>query len=55
MTLRIWWKPLILLIWLGTVVMVIAGFVSLSDRRPRIGAPARKSKNKKSKEVGAHA
>ncbi|NKB51633.1 MAG: heme lyase CcmF/NrfE family subunit [Rhizobiaceae bacterium] len=46
-TLRIWWKPMILLIWLGTVIMVIAGVISLSDRRLRIGAPARrKSKGK---------
>ena len=28
-----------LLIWLGTVVMVIGGGLSLSDRRLRIGAP----------------
>lgn len=48
-TLRIWWKPMILLIWLGAVVMVLAGGFSLSDRRLRIGAPARRAKrgNKK--------
>lgn len=55
-TLRIWWKPLILLIWLGTVVMVIAGAVSLSDRRLRIGAPARRQKKRgKSQEATSHA
>ncbi|NRB30889.1 MAG: heme lyase CcmF/NrfE family subunit, partial [Rhizobiaceae bacterium] len=53
-TLRIWWKPQVILIWLGTIFMVIAGFVSLSDRRLRIGAPGRK-KVKKSKEAAAHA
>ena len=53
-TLRIWWKPQIILIWLGTVVMVFAGFASLSDRRLRIGAPARKTR-KKPKEAGSHA
>ena len=37
--LRIWWKPLILLIWLGACVMVIGGAYSLSDRRLRVGAP----------------
>ncbi len=37
--LRIWWKPLITLIWLGTLVMVIGGIISLSDRRLRVGAP----------------
>ncbi len=37
---RLWWKPIITLIWLGGLLMVIAGVVSLSDRRLRIGAPA---------------
>ena len=32
-------KPLFLLIWLGTIVMVIGGTLSLSDRGPRVGAP----------------
>jgi cytochrome c-type biogenesis protein CcmF len=36
---RLYYKPLVLLIWLGTVVMVIGGGLSLSDRRLRIGAP----------------
>ena len=36
---RVWWKPMITLIWLGTVVMFVGGFWSLSDRRLRIGAP----------------
>ena len=37
--LRIWWKPMITLIWLGTVLMVFAGGLSLSDRKARIGSP----------------
>jgi cytochrome c-type biogenesis protein CcmF len=37
---RIWWKPLILCIWGGAVLMMLGGAVSLSDRRLRIGAPA---------------
>ena len=37
---RVWWKPLVLLIWLGGVVMMAGGIVSLLDRRLRIGAPA---------------
>jgi len=43
---RAYHKPLVLLIWLGTVVMVIGGLFSLSDRRLRVGAPraARKTK-----------
>jgi cytochrome c-type biogenesis protein CcmF len=36
---RLWWKPMVTLIWLGAVLMVIAGMISLSDRRLRIGAP----------------
>ena len=36
---RLYYKPLVLLIWLGTVVMVIGGTLSLSDRRLRVGAP----------------
>ncbi|MGH6770800.1 MAG: heme lyase CcmF/NrfE family subunit [Xanthobacteraceae bacterium] len=36
---RFYDKPLVLLIWLGTVVMVIGGALSLSDRRLRVGAP----------------
>ncbi len=49
--LRIWWKPLITLIWLGTVLMVLAGGISLTDRRARIGSP----KLSKSREVEAAA
>ncbi|MBX3581316.1 MAG: heme lyase CcmF/NrfE family subunit [Rhizobiaceae bacterium] len=37
---RIWWKPLVTLIWIGTLVMMLGGAVSLFDRRLRIGAPA---------------
>lgn len=36
---RIYHKPLVLLIWLGAVVMAIGGGLSLSDRRLRVGAP----------------
>jgi cytochrome c-type biogenesis protein CcmF len=36
---RIYHKPLVLLIWLGTLVMVFGGGLSLSDRRLRVGAP----------------
>ncbi|HEX8665742.1 MAG TPA: heme lyase CcmF/NrfE family subunit [Beijerinckiaceae bacterium] len=39
--LRLFYKPLVLLIWLGAVVMAFGGAVSLTDRRFRIGAPAR--------------
>ncbi len=36
---RIWHKPWIVLIWLGAVIMAAAGFLSLSYRRLRVGAP----------------
>jgi cytochrome c-type biogenesis protein CcmF len=39
--LRLYWKPWVLLIWLGAVVMGIGGAFSLADRRSRIGAPVR--------------
>ncbi|MFC6487990.1 heme lyase CcmF/NrfE family subunit [Nitratireductor sp. GCM10026969] len=37
---RIWWKPMVTLIWLGALVMVVGGSLSLMDRRLRVGAPA---------------
>jgi cytochrome c-type biogenesis protein CcmF len=36
---RLYHKPLVLLIWLGPLVMVVGGGLSLSDRRLRVGAP----------------
>src|SRR5712692_6739655 len=36
---RLYYKPLVLLIWFGAVVMVIGGALSLSGRRLRVGAP----------------
>jgi cytochrome c-type biogenesis protein CcmF len=36
---RLYYKPLVLLIWLGCIVMVVGGGLSLSDRRLRVGAP----------------
>ena len=36
---RLYHKPLVLLIWLGALVMVVGGALSLSDRRLRVGAP----------------
>jgi cytochrome c-type biogenesis protein CcmF len=38
---RLYWKPLVLCIWLGALVMAAGGALSLSDRRLRIGLPAR--------------
>jgi cytochrome c-type biogenesis protein CcmF len=36
---RLYHKPLVLMIWLGAVVMALGGAFSLSDRRLRVGAP----------------
>ena len=36
---RLYYKPLVLLIWLGPLAMAIGGALSLSDRRLRVGAP----------------
>jgi cytochrome c-type biogenesis protein CcmF len=36
---RIYHKPLVLLIWIGPVLMALGGMLSLSDRRLRVGAP----------------
>ena len=41
--LRLHYNPLAPWIWLGALVMAIGGALSLSDRRLRIGAPARRS------------
>jgi cytochrome c-type biogenesis protein CcmF len=38
---RLYHKPLVLLIWLGALVMALGGALSLSDRRLRVGAPKR--------------
>jgi cytochrome c-type biogenesis protein CcmF len=38
-TARIYWKPLVTLIWLGPLIMALGGLISLSDRRLRVGAP----------------
>ncbi|HLH95990.1 MAG TPA: heme lyase CcmF/NrfE family subunit [Xanthobacteraceae bacterium] len=39
LAIRLYYKPLVLLIWLGAVVMAMGGALSLSDRRLRVGAP----------------
>jgi cytochrome c-type biogenesis protein CcmF len=38
---RAWYKPYVTLIWLGAIVMAFAGFLSLTDRKLRVGAPRR--------------
>jgi cytochrome c-type biogenesis protein CcmF len=36
---RLYFKPQVLMIWLGAIIMFIGGGLSLSDRRLRVGAP----------------
>jgi cytochrome c-type biogenesis protein CcmF len=38
---RIYFNPLVSLIWLGAAIMFLGGLVSLTDRRYRVGAPKR--------------
>jgi cytochrome c-type biogenesis protein CcmF len=38
---RLYWKPLVTLIWLGAAAMAFGGALSLADRRLRFGAAAR--------------
>ncbi|MEM7398593.1 MAG: heme lyase CcmF/NrfE family subunit [Pseudomonadota bacterium] len=40
-TVRVYFNPLVRLIWLGPLLMFIGGGVSLTDRRLRVGAPKR--------------
>jgi len=41
LTVRAYYHPLAPWIWFGPIIMALGGFVSLSDRRLRIGAPQR--------------
>ena len=43
---RVWWKPMILCIWIGALIMMAGGIVSLCDRRLRVGAPQKVRKVK---------
>ncbi|MGL5137385.1 MAG: cytochrome c-type biogenesis CcmF C-terminal domain-containing protein, partial [Beijerinckiaceae bacterium] len=36
---RAYWKPFVLLLWLGPVLMALGGSLSLMERRMRVGAP----------------
>ena len=38
---RLYWKPLVTLIWLGAAAMALGGGLSLADRRLRFGVAAR--------------
>ncbi len=36
---RLYFNPLVVWMWIGTLVMIIGGTISLTDRRHRVGAP----------------
>ncbi len=43
---RVYHHPLVLYLWMGGVLMVLGGILSLSDRRYRVGAPVKKENAK---------
>ncbi len=43
---RLYHKPLLNWLWIGAFIMVAGAFVSLTDRRHRVGAPARKRRRR---------
>lgn len=49
---RFYHKPLVTLIWIGTMIMAAGGVISLSDRRLRVGAPQRAKKIKPATPAG---
>lgn len=50
---RLYWKPLVALIWLGALVMAFGGGLSLSDRRLRVGVARRAAKASAAKPLAA--
>jgi cytochrome c-type biogenesis protein CcmF len=43
-TVRIFHEPMVPWIWAGSLIMILGGLLSLSDRRLRVGAPTRRRK-----------
>ena len=41
-TVRLYHKPFLPWIWIGALLMMLGGLISLTDRRFRVGAPARR-------------
>jgi cytochrome c-type biogenesis protein CcmF len=50
---RLYFNPLVSWIWIGALIMVAGGLLSLSDRRHRVGAPARRRNPAGSEAAGA--
>ncbi|GGK39200.1 c-type cytochrome biogenesis protein CcmF [Salinarimonas ramus] len=49
---RLYYKPFVLLIWIGSVIMAAGAALSLTDRRFRVGAPVRAKGQEKGQERG---
>ena len=45
-TVRLYFNPLVRLIWIGTLIMFFGGLISLLDRRLRVGVPKRARKTR---------
>ena len=43
---RLYYNPMVPWIWAGSLIMVLGGLVSLTDRRHRVGAPTRRREGK---------
>ncbi len=52
---RLYLKPLVDWIWLGSLIMTLGGLVSLSDRRLRVGSPAARRSRRPSPAASAEA
>ncbi|GAA0784029.1 heme lyase CcmF/NrfE family subunit [Roseibium denhamense] len=53
MDVRVYFKPLITLIWIGCVIMAIGAVLSMADRRLRVGAPKPAAKRRRTSAVPA--
>ncbi len=52
---RMYTKPMILLIWIGSVIMALGGLLSITDRRFRVAAPAKSRRPARSDPSGGPA
>lgn len=51
-TVRLYFKPLVPWLWIGSTLMVLGGFLSLTDRRLRVGAPTRSAAQSSNRPTG---
>ncbi len=50
---RLYYNPLVVYIWVGAVIMAFGGVVSLTDRRLRVGLPARRRARRQAASIPA--